>query len=94
MLLRSVEGEVDDGDQVASSCAKATEDKAPGLAAQVACAQRELALRRNIYPKQVSAGRMTAARAGQETATMAAIVETLERCLMLEEVSEEIKARR
>ena len=93
MLLRSVEGDADDGDQVASSCAKAM-DGVPGLAAQVACAQRELALRRNTYPKQVAAGRMTAARAAQETAAMAAIVATLERCRLLEEVSEEIKGRK
>ena len=58
---------------------------------QLACAERELALRRNVYPGWVKSGRMQQAKADFETAAMAAIVQTLERQLMLWEVSEEMK---
>jgi len=75
----------------ANFLAPAVEPAAPGLAEQLTCAKRELALRRNTYPKWVAGGRMTGATAERETAAMAAIVETLERCLLLEEVSEEMR---
>lgn len=45
---------------------------------QVACAKRELALRRNVYPKRVATGAMKQTEADKETARMAAIVATLE----------------
>lgn len=48
------------------------------IVAQVACAKRELALRKAVYPKRVSAGSMKQAEADKETAGMAAIVATLE----------------
>lgn len=47
------------------------------LTTQLAAARRELAMRRNVYPKWVAGGRMTEAKAGVEIAAMAAIVETL-----------------
>jgi len=46
---------------------------------QVAAARRELAMRRNVYRKWVSTGRMMQATADHEIAAMEAIVETLER---------------
>lgn len=72
---------------------KLGERESAGLAVQLACARRELALRRNTYPKWVASGRMTSATAERETAAMAAIVETLDRCLLLEEVSREMLDR-
>lgn len=58
---------------------------------QVKCARRELALRRVVIPKRVGDGRMKGGEARHEIETMAAIVETLERCRMLEEVSRELR---
>jgi hypothetical protein len=39
------------------------------------CIERELAMRRSLYPKWVGSGKMTAAVAERETAIMAAIAE-------------------
>lgn len=44
---------------------------------QLACARRELALRRNVYPKMTFSGRMKPEEAERELAAMSAIVETL-----------------
>ena len=46
---------------------------------QIAEAQRELALRRNLYPQWVKAGRLSAEDAYHQLAAMAAIVSTLQR---------------
>lgn len=62
------------------------------LSEQLAAAQREEALRRNVYPKWISSGRLTQAKADHEIDCMAAIVATLQKMKDLEEVSEEIKA--
>ncbi len=45
---------------------------------QVAAARRELAMRRNVYPKWVDSRRMTQDKADREIAAMEAIIETLE----------------
>ena len=58
---------------------------------QLDCARRELALRRNVYPKWVASGRMTQAKADHETQAMAAIVATLEKMALLLDISEEMK---
>lgn len=50
---------------------------APGpvsVAQMVECAERELALRRNVYPKWVAARRMAQAKATEEIRRMEAIV--------------------
>ncbi len=44
---------------------------------QIACAERELAMRRNVYPKWTAAKRMTEAAANDEIEAMAAVVATL-----------------
>lgn len=44
----------------------------------IACARRELALRRNVYPRFVGAGRMTQFKADDEIRDMEAIVKFLE----------------
>lgn len=49
------------------------------LAEQVRAAQRELAMRRSVYPRRVEAKRMTQAMADRETTAMEAIVQTLTR---------------
>lgn len=43
----------------------------------IRCAERELALRRNVYPRWVGAKRMTQFRADEEIELMAAIVDYL-----------------
>lgn len=48
------------------------------LADQIACARRELSMRRRVYPMWVSTQRMTQAKADHEIACMEAIVATLE----------------
>lgn len=44
---------------------------------QIKCVARELAMRRNVYPKWVSNGKMTQEKATWETEAMSAVVETL-----------------
>lgn len=61
------------------------------LADQLACARRELALRRSCYPKWVQQGRMTQQKADDEIACMEGIVYTVERAKLLEEVTEKMK---
>jgi hypothetical protein len=45
---------------------------------QIKCARRELAMRRNVYPKWVAGGRMKPDAADRELAGMEAIVASLE----------------
>lgn len=47
------------------------------LEQQIACARREVAMRRNVYPKWVKSGRMKQEQADHEIAVMDAIVFTL-----------------
>jgi hypothetical protein len=46
---------------------------------QIQAARRELAIRHRVYPRQVSAGRMSAGDAADDLLAMRAIVEMLER---------------
>ncbi len=55
-----------------------TDRETPTLADQIACAKRELWMRRHVYPLWVSTRRMTKANADHELARMEAIVATLE----------------
>jgi hypothetical protein len=45
----------------------------------IACARRELALRRQVYPRAVAHGRMTQEQAEHEIGCMTEIVQVLER---------------
>lgn len=44
---------------------------------QVACVERELRMRRRVYPRWVEAGRMTQAKADAEIRTMEAVLATV-----------------
>lgn len=46
---------------------------------QIACARRELALRKNCYPNWIQKGRLRRENADREIAAMSAILETLEK---------------
>lgn len=48
------------------------------LEVQLKCAQRELAMRKNVYPQWITAGRMNKFKAEDEIAAMGAIVRTLQ----------------
>jgi len=48
------------------------------IADQIACVERELRQRARVYPRLVEGGRMTPNKARQETATMQAVLETLQ----------------
>jgi hypothetical protein len=63
------------------------------LAEQLTCAKRELALRRNAYPKWVKAQKMRQSTCDHELECMEAIVATLDRQLTLEQVSNEMLKR-
>jgi hypothetical protein len=63
------------------------------LPEQLASAKRELALRRNTYPKWIESKRMKQESADHEIDCMESIVATLEKMVMLAEVSEEMKAK-
>jgi hypothetical protein len=52
-------------------------NRKPTIAEQIACVRRELALRKNFYPKWVQSGRMKAEAADHEIACMQAIHDTL-----------------
>ncbi len=51
---------------------------------QLACAQRELALRQRVYPRWVEAGKLKQSIAEEEIRRMAAICETLEDLLSVD----------
>jgi hypothetical protein len=44
---------------------------------QLACVERELKLRRRLYPRRVEVGRLSQAKADQEIRDMEAVAETL-----------------
>lgn len=48
------------------------------LEKQIACAKRELAIRKSVYPTWVAGKRMNVFKAEEEIAAMKAIVETLD----------------
>ena len=58
-----------------------TEDFFPdapvSLGAQIACVERELKYRRDVYPRMVRKERMTQRKMDQEIACMEAVLETL-----------------
>lgn len=47
------------------------------LAAQIACVERELALRRRVYPRWVTTGKLTEGKANAEIKGMQAVLDTL-----------------
>jgi hypothetical protein len=57
------------------------------IADKLACAERELALRQNVYPRWVEQNRMSAGRAAREIAVMQAIVRDYEDALIEEAVT-------
>lgn len=63
-----------------SSLSPVPKTPAPDLSleVQLKCAQREVALRKNTYPRLIGAGRMNVFTAEDEIARMAAIVKTLQ----------------
>ena len=46
---------------------------------QIAAVRREISMRQRVYPRWVEGGRMTQAKADQETRAMQAVLATLER---------------
>ena len=62
------------------------------IAEQLACTRRELDMRRRVYPQWVRDGRMSRDAADREVATMASIVDTLQKLQYLAEISDEMKA--
>ena len=49
----------------------------PDLDAQIKCVKREIALRKNVYPKWVNSGRMKESEADHEIAAMVAALHTI-----------------
>lgn len=47
------------------------------LQAQITCIRRELAMRKNVYPKWVMSGRMKAEAADHEISCLQAVLDTL-----------------
>lgn len=50
---------------------------AASYADQVACVERELTMRKRVYPRWTAEGKMTKAKADAEIRTMTAVLETL-----------------
>jgi hypothetical protein len=53
---------------------------------KLACAKRELAMRKQCYPRWVDNGKMSAGKAAHELAAMAAIVADLEEAMIDETI--------
>jgi len=51
-----------------------------GLREQIQCVQREISLRKRVYPQLVERTRMTQAKAAEEIACMEAVLLTLREC--------------
>jgi hypothetical protein len=49
------------------------------LARQIACVRREVSMRKKVYPRWVSVGKMTQDEADRQQQTMEAVQATLER---------------
>lgn len=49
----------------------------PSLQEQIACVKREIGLREHLYPRWVSKGTMTQAKADHEIAAMKTVLQTL-----------------
>ena len=64
------------------------------IAAQIAEVEREIALRKNVYPGFVSRGKMRQAEADLHIAQMASVLETLRWCRDNEQDIREIMGRR
>lgn len=60
------------------------------IATQLACVERELKMRRNAYPKWVTEGRMLQGAADHEIECMEALVMTLTKLKLLDEISTEM----
>jgi hypothetical protein len=58
---------------------------------QLTSAKRELAYRRNLYPKWLAAGKITQAVAAHEIECFVAIICNLEKLKMLHDISNEMK---
>jgi hypothetical protein len=48
-----------------------------GIDEQIACVEREIALRRRVYPRRVADRKMTQALADKQLAAMSAVLDTL-----------------
>lgn len=48
------------------------------LLRQIQCVQRELALRKAVYPRFIASGKMKEEKAAEEIAVMEAVLETLQ----------------
>ena len=59
---------------------------------QLECAKRELARRKRAFPAHVAAGTLTPAKSAFEIGGIESIIKTLEKLVMLEQVSEEMKS--
>jgi hypothetical protein len=55
------------------------EEPEPTLDQLIECVKRELAYRRNVYPRRIFAGRMTEQKADQQLRLMEAVLANLER---------------
>jgi hypothetical protein len=51
----------------------------PSLTEQIAEAERELKMRQNVYPRQVSTGRLSQSLANRQIERMSAIIKSLRR---------------
>lgn len=56
----------------------------PSLGAQIECVEREIRMRRHVYPRRVADGKMSTQTADREIALMVAVAETLQLCRKLE----------
>lgn len=55
-----------------------SEDRGYTIEAQMACVKREIAMRKNVYPKWVASGRMKLDMAEREIDCMTAVLRSLE----------------
>lgn len=51
------------------------------LPEQIACVEREIAVRKSVYPRMVAFKRMSEAKASREIAAMEAVLKTLQNVL-------------
>ena len=62
---------------MANDCNQTTQNRGYTLEAQIACVRRELAMRKNVYPKWVQSRRMKPEAADHEIQCMQAVHDTL-----------------
>ena len=61
------------------------------MPSQIACVRREISMRKRVYPRWVSTGRMSQQKADEEIVAMTEVLATLERLHQMSKVIDDLE---